>query len=57
MELHNIIPIAEFTLAYDNVNPAMVISMMLCSSMPTFEKVYVLHIPGTALQLSILFCK
>ena len=27
-------------LAYDNVNPAMVISMMLRSSMPAFEKVY-----------------
>ena len=28
-------------LAYDNVNPAMVISMMLHSSMPAFEKVYI----------------
>ena len=27
-------------LAYDNVNPAMVNSMMLCSSMLAFEKVY-----------------
>ena len=27
-------------LAYDNVNPAMVISMMLRSSMPAFEKFY-----------------
>ena len=27
-------------LAYDNVNPAVVISMMLRSSMPAFEKVY-----------------
>ena len=41
MELHNIIPIAGFTyLAYDNVNPAMVNSMMLRSSMLAFEKVY-----------------
>ena len=41
MELHNIYPLRSLPyLAYDNVNPEMVISMMLRSSMPAFEKVY-----------------
>ena len=40
MELHNIIPIAGF-IAYDNVNSAMVNSMMSRSSMLAFETVYI----------------
>ena len=47
MELHNIYPLRSLPyLAYDNVNPAMVISMMLRSSMPAFEKVYSSHTSG-----------
>ena len=41
MELHNIIPIAGLPyLAYNNMNPAIVNSMMLRSSMLAFEEVY-----------------
>ena len=40
-------------LAYDNVNPAMVNSMMLHSSMLAFEKVYS---PATSAKLGSTFC-
>ena len=42
MELHKTsYPLQSLPyLAYDNVNPAMVISMMLHSFMPAFEKFY-----------------
>ena len=40
-------------LAYDNVNPAMVKSMMLRSSMLTFEKVYVRMCTIAQVQMKI----
>ena len=57
MELHNIIPIYPLRgllyLAYDNVNLAMVNSMMLRSSMLAFEKVYGVYVNSVSYSCKI----